>query len=101
MARLTAIRANLLVARTCQLLNAAYETGAEFIIENPADRGDPSDSYAYLHRDHAPLWVMPEIQALKTCTRACARAAAPAPWPHGSPSTAYPVTIVVSSVELW
>ena len=55
--------ANLLVKRTAAILLAASHSGAEWILENPADRGDRSTSL-FLEARHAPLWEMPEIKAL-------------------------------------
>ena len=57
-------RANIIIARTCTILAAAANAGTEFILENPADHGDPSDSYCYLHHEHCPLWLMSEIKSL-------------------------------------
>ena len=62
--------ANLLVTRTCRLLTAATEVGSEFILENPADRGDPGVKYYFLNERHAPLWEMPEIKVLQEKTSA-------------------------------
>ena len=33
-------------------------------MENPADRGDTSNPKTFLNHDHAPIWLMPEIQEL-------------------------------------
>eukprot|EP00965_Chrysotila_dentata_P179182 5917427-Pleurochrysis_carterae.AAC.2 len=57
-------QANELVRRTAQLLHAASAAGAEFILEHPADRGALS-SPLFLHMRHAPIWLMPDIQALR------------------------------------
>eukprot|EP00965_Chrysotila_dentata_P001705 56914-Pleurochrysis_carterae.AAC.1 len=46
------------------LLRSAHAAGAEFILEHPADRGALSSSI-FLHKRHAPVWLMPDIQALK------------------------------------
>ena len=58
--------ANSLISRTCTLLRAAVEVGTEFALENPADHGDPANTELFIHPDHAPLWVMPDIQQLAT-----------------------------------
>ena len=58
-------RANMIIARTCNILTAATNAGTEFILENPADYGDPSSKYGCLHRKHCPLWLMSEIKALE------------------------------------
>eukprot|EP00965_Chrysotila_dentata_P099892 3300316-Pleurochrysis_carterae.AAC.2 len=55
---------NEIIRRTTALLRAAHDAGAEFILEHPADRG-ASNSPIYLHGRHAPLWLMPDITALK------------------------------------
>eukprot|EP00965_Chrysotila_dentata_P035382 1177203-Pleurochrysis_carterae.AAC.1 len=55
---------NEIIRRTAALLRAAHDAGAEFILEHPADRG-ASNSPIYLHRRHAPIWLMPDITALK------------------------------------
>ena len=54
-------RANDIVNRTASLLLLAHRAGTQFIIENPADRGDLTEPKLYLHRDHGPLWLMPAI----------------------------------------
>ena len=63
-------RANLLITRTCAILTAAINTGSEFILENPADHGDPSNSYCFVHREHCPLWQADEIKTLKRLSSA-------------------------------
>ena len=60
--------ANTISIRTAALLTAAHLVGTQWILENPADRGDPDLSHLWLHEDHGPLWLMPEIRALR---RAC------------------------------
>ena len=57
--------ANTIITRTTSILGAAADSGAEFIIENPADRGDPSDETLFIHSDHGPLWLYPEIMSLE------------------------------------
>eukprot|EP00965_Chrysotila_dentata_P071711 2368865-Pleurochrysis_carterae.AAC.1 len=49
---------NELVRRTVRLLRAARDAGAEYILEHPADRG-AIDSPIFVHKRHAPLWVLP------------------------------------------
>ena len=61
--------ANLLVRRTVALIYAASQAGAEFSIENPADRGDP-DSPHFLDARHGPLWLLDEIRTLAKYTGA-------------------------------
>eukprot|EP00965_Chrysotila_dentata_P183898 6072083-Pleurochrysis_carterae.AAC.1 len=55
--------ANELVRRTVRLLRAARESGAEYILEHPADRGAIDSP---MHKRHAPLWLMPTVRALNT-----------------------------------
>ena len=56
--------ANELVRRMCILLHVAHGAGAEFMVENPIDRGDRSDSKFYHSSDHGPLWLMPDLLTL-------------------------------------
>ena len=58
--------ANKIVSRMCALLKAAAEVGTEFAIENPADRGDPARPDLFMHPEHAPLWLMPEMKELSS-----------------------------------
>ena len=66
--------ANSIVDRICTILTAAATAGAEFIIENPADRSNASISHTFLCADHCPLWFYPDVATLKqhaqcrTCT---------------------------------
>eukprot|EP00965_Chrysotila_dentata_P182994 6042889-Pleurochrysis_carterae.AAC.1 len=60
---------NEIIRRTAALLRAAHNAGAEFILEHPADRGARA-SPIYLHGQQAPLWLMPNIAALKTDSEA-------------------------------
>ena len=66
-------RANRVVARTAALLHCASLAGSEWILENPADRGDSSMPHLFEERRHGPLWLMPEILALarKHSTQLC------------------------------
>ena len=57
-------RANNIVARMAALLMYANRAGTQFIVENPADRGDATQADVFLHADHGPLWLMPAIHAL-------------------------------------
>ena len=58
-------RANEVTRRTAVLLTAAYRSGSEFIIENPADRGDPSHPWLFQVADHGPIWLDPHLKSLK------------------------------------
>ena len=63
------INANAVVARTTCLLAAAHDVGTHWILENPADRGNPAAHRLWLHDNHGPLWEIPEIKALvKVCS---------------------------------
>ena len=66
-------RANEITVRMCALLAAAHENGVEFIVENPADRGDQSEPNLYLHADHGSLWVFPLMLSFikRTGARTC------------------------------
>ena len=57
--------ANTIIARTSSILQAGAEAGSEFIVENPADRGDPSHPHLFIDAEHGPLWLMPEIIELE------------------------------------
>ena len=61
--------ANSIVARTAILLAAAHKVGTQWVIENPADRGNPAAHRLWLHDEHGPVWEMAEI---KTLIRVCA-----------------------------
>lgn len=43
--------------RTAVLLEAASRSGADFLIENPADRGDPSRPWLFHYPEHSPVWL--------------------------------------------
>ena len=63
-------RANDIVGRMAALLLLAHHAGTQFIVENPADRGDLTKPKLYLHRDHGPLWLMPAMLHLADKTSA-------------------------------
>ena len=62
-------QANLIIERTVALVLNAVQSGARYIIENPADRGDPRSPLFWI-KDHGPLWLMPEIRSLVQATGA-------------------------------
>ena len=62
--------ANLLIARTVAILAAGWQSGSEFVIENPVDRGDRDYPLHFIDGRHAPLWLVPEIKALLRVTGA-------------------------------
>ena len=57
-------RANRLTRRMAYILGAAAQCGTQFIIENPADRGDPSDDTLFIDERHGPIWHFPVIRLL-------------------------------------
>ena len=57
-------RSNELVARMCAILHAAVESGSEFAMENPADRGNVQNLETFINAEHAPIWLMPDIMRL-------------------------------------
>jgi len=59
-------QANAIVARMVALLTTAFATGTQYMVENPADRGDPAHPRRFLDPDHGPLWLMPEIRSLQS-----------------------------------
>ena len=58
-------RANEITRRTAVLLTAAFRAGAQFILENPADRGDKENELLYQVEEHGPIWLDPHVQALR------------------------------------
>ena len=46
------------------VLTAAYDAGAQFILENPADRSDRDFPYLFLTEKHGAIWRLPELIAL-------------------------------------
>ena len=63
-------RANDVTARMCALLLLAHRVGTQFIIENPADRGDVSVPDLFINEEHGPLWLVKAVIALSTHTAA-------------------------------
>ena len=62
-------RANAIVDAMLKLLRAGHSSGADFIIENPADRG-VRYSVMFLNERHCPLWLLPRVQAFALETKA-------------------------------
>ena len=58
--------ANKITHRTISLLSAAHAVGAEFILENPADRGNRMEPSLFISEQHGPIWQLPELQTLAT-----------------------------------
>lgn len=50
------------------ILMAAHRAGAEFVLENPVDRGDPEHPLLFQFAEHGPIWLDPYMQEL---SRAC------------------------------
>ena len=63
-------RANLVTRRTIALLTAAYDAGAQFILENPADRSDRDVHHLFLTEKHGSIWRLPEVVALEAYAHA-------------------------------
>ena len=63
-------RANDVTARMCALLLLAHRVGTQFIIENPADRGDVSVPDLFINEEHGPLWLVKAVIALSKHTAA-------------------------------
>eukprot|EP00965_Chrysotila_dentata_P090888 2999377-Pleurochrysis_carterae.AAC.1 len=57
-------QSNELVRRTVSLLRAAHGSGAEYVLEHPVDRGALAPPI-FLHKRHAPIWLTPDVVALK------------------------------------
>ena len=55
-------RANDVTGRMCALLLLAHRSGIEYIIENPADRGDVTKPNLFINAEHGPLWLLPVIK---------------------------------------
>eukprot|EP00965_Chrysotila_dentata_P153946 5088448-Pleurochrysis_carterae.AAC.1 len=51
-------QANVLVERTIALLKAGRDSGAEYLLEHPADRGHLA-SPLFMHARHGPIWLLP------------------------------------------
>ena len=62
--------ANELTRRTCSLLGTAAKNGTQFILENPADHGDPTQKHLFIHPDHCPIWLTHSVEHLKASTGA-------------------------------
>ena len=58
--------ANKITLRTISLLSAAHAVGTEFILENPADRGNRAEPSLFITEEHGPIWELPELQTLAT-----------------------------------
>ena len=62
----------------------AHRSGTEYIIENPADRGDVAKPKLFIDAEHGPLWLLPVVCALLRQTSAkmvtFAMCAFGAPW---------------------
>ena len=56
---------NELTSRTIAILRAGFDAGSECGLENPVDAGDEDHPEHLVDREHAPLWLMPEVIAFK------------------------------------
>ena len=70
--------------RMCALMIIAHRAGTEFVIENPADRGDATRPDLFVNENHGPLWLVDSVCALakmaSTSTVTFAMCAFGAPW---------------------
>ena len=57
-------QANNIVSRMAALIMAGYLVGTQYVIENPADRGDSSVPHIYIHAKHGPMWLLSEMLTL-------------------------------------
>ena len=57
-------RANEITRRTAVILTAAHRAGAQFVLENPADRGDKENMLLFQVAEHGPIWLDPHVRAL-------------------------------------
>ena len=77
-------RANSITARMSALMILAHRAGTEFMIENPADRGDATRPELFVNENHGPLWLVDSVCALakmaSTSTVTFAMCAFGAPW---------------------
>ncbi|KAL3915109.1 MAG: hypothetical protein SGPRY_007371 [Prymnesium sp.] len=56
---------NAFVQLSAEIARQAQRAGATYIFENPVDRGmRQSPHFSWKFRDHAPLWVMPQMREL-------------------------------------
>ena len=93
------LMANSIVARTVMLLAAAQLVGTQWAIENPADRGDPAKHRLWLHDQHGPLWLMPEVIALK---KTCLASSATFPMcSFGAPWQKHTTLLYTPGFEAW
>ena len=71
--------ANLIITRTVAIIAAGADVGSQFLVENPSDRGVLADADLFLHSGHGPVWLMPEMQALRRSTAAGVSSGGPLP----------------------
>ena len=66
--------ANQLVAFTAEAITAADAAGADWMLENPADHGEPGTRWYWPNKaEHASLWDMPSIKSVIAATSAVRR----------------------------
>ena len=56
---------NELTSRTVAILRAGFDAGSECGLENPVDAGNEEHPEHLVDREHAPLWLMPEVISFK------------------------------------
>ena len=98
-------KSNELIQRTINILRAAHNAGSEFGIESPADHGDPAQPELFVHVNHAPLWVVSEIIALRADTECSMNSflqcAVGAPWRKDTTFMCTPaLCFILSDLEL-
>jgi hypothetical protein len=59
--------ANDVVDRTAAIIRAAYDSGAEYLLENPADYGR-DDQFHFVDERHGPIWMYPAVSNLEEHT---------------------------------
>ena len=92
-------RANNVVNKMCALLMLAHRAGTEFIIENPADRGDVSVPDLFINATHGPLWLMSAVCALTRQTSA--KAVTFAMCAFGAPWQKYTTLMYTAGFDAW
>lgn len=58
-------RANEITRRTAILLTAAHRSGSHVAVENPADRGDPSQRALFQLAEHGSIWKDPYFISMR------------------------------------
>ena len=83
----------------CALLLLAHRAGTEFIIENPADRGDVAKPKLFINAEHGPLWLLPVTCALARQTSA--KMVTFAMWAFGAPWQKSTTLMYTAGLDAW